>query len=322
MEDFDDRVFLAKEADDDEEEWEEEDEEVIEEDEEIVEEDEEVVEEDEEEVKPAEKKPEAKQQNPDPKQPKPEVSQQKKEEKPVEKPQKPEEKPKDEKKPPEPPPKAAEKPEPKKPAEPKPEKKPKTPEEWLRTGKILFIAGLCVFFLATCAERSHLHSIASAQYKVFKYSHKSDEPIKPVGVFRKSSTKLDDKERAEENKTFAEEYKKADEEFEKGKEVQEYVVAVEEWKKDKHDDAISLQKAQIAVEKACMNAGSWACLRYYASQIGILLMILGLAIILLHGSPFEKAASLVLIWVGAISAMNGGLLTGGSAIQTILNMMK
>lgn len=199
----------------------------------------------------------------------------------------------------------------KKPAAPPKEKKPKTPEEKLHIGKIVFLVGLGIFFLSTCAERSHIHKMLSAKYQVAAYSHKYDKPVEPMPEYIRESTKLKAEDRAEENKEIRKKRGEAAEKFVESAEMQDYLVAMEDWNEEKYEDTIALKEAQQNLQEAEDGIGAWAMTRFYFGQLGLLLMIVGLGFILVLGTPWEKGAALLVIWLGLVEVMTQGTLLEG-----------
>lgn len=201
---------------------------------------------------------------------------------------------------------AAEKKAPEKKKEEKPPKE-KEPSDPIKLGKMLFVAGLCVFFLASCWAMKFKHIQESRQGTVAYYEGATRQPLPPEEPVLQRSTKLDREERGKENEEFQKSYQDKQKEFQDSDVAKEYEVEMAEyrmWKDEVQDD---LAAAQKSLGELRVDMGSWAVFRFYFAQIGLILMIVGLAMLLLNGALWESIAALVVLGLGVLPTLTGAL---------------
>ncbi|GEM_PF-2771865 len=185
--------------------------------------------------------------------------------------------------------------------------KPKEPADYLKIGRILFVAGISLFFLATCAHKSHGHWKLKYDALQTYYQGQSNKPVPPPEPYKKQSVKLDAKERNEEQEEFNEEYQEAVEKYTESEAFKDYLEEKEEWNRWVHEHQTDLAEAGRSLADAKDDVGNWAMTRFYAAHLGILMMLAGLILFFFHGDKYDKIAALLVLGLGLLPLLSGGL---------------
>jgi hypothetical protein len=188
--------------------------------------------------------------------------------------------------------------------------KPAGPVDPLKMPRTLFVLGLIVFFLATCSNKSHEAYRLKHTYKAFAYSGAADEPIPPLEPFLVKSTEIDPKTKAEQDEENRKKYGEALEKYHEGEGWKEYLKDKEAWRKEKHENNIRGKEAGLSIIRRSASAGKWALTRFLVAQLGLLLMIIGLAQLFMKADNWERIAAVLILGFAILPILTGHSLAG------------
>jgi hypothetical protein len=169
----------------------------------------------------------------------------------------------------------------KKKEKPAKEEEPKDagPSDPTKIPKILFLLGMIVFLLSTCASNRHDILDAEARADVAYLQGTSRMPVTPVGTY-KSESKIKESPA----------YKQWEADF-------------EEWRKWVHDHQEDLAYAKRTEGSRSIKRASKGWLRFYFAELGVILMTIGLALIMMKGETWERAAAILALAFGILPRM-------------------
>lgn len=211
-----------------------------------------------------------------------------------------------------------------KPAEKKePAKKdeaPKKPSNPLNLGRTLFFVGLVIFFLSTCSEKSYIPAGMKLDSLADYYGGATSRPVKPTEPYQKQSALLKAEDREKEQKDFDKAYEEAKKAWDDSPERQEYFKEAAEHAEWVAKNREYVEYAKRSEARLKYSMGNWARTHFYLGQLGVLLMLVGLALLFLKADLWERIAALAVIGYaiipllkdfGGIVGMMGRLMGGG-----------